>query len=146
MKNYVLFGMIAAMLPQTASAQTAESLPLTRTCTVAAGAEKGQPRLVLVESLIADKATTYIQINGPTELSGSLETITIKVTPFDAIMTVSGVASKSYVRANVGDGWSLLLDRIRKGETMSLTAVGKTVSVSLAGSGVAVNSLERCSR
>jgi len=140
---------LAIWVFQGAHAQSSEQLPLVQTCTVVAPAEKGQPRLVLVESRNGEKVTTYIQINGPTKLAGRLDAVTISVAPFDAGITVKGVApakDATYVRAIVTEGWKPLLDRIRKGEKLTLSAGNETITIPLAGSGLAIAAFQRCTQ
>lgn len=148
MRKLILIAAIVAS-STSAFAQGAETLPLVRSCTVIAQAESGKPRLVLVDTKTGDAKTTYLQINAPTALSGDIETVTVSVTPFDAVTTATGLASngdKPFVRVIVSDGWNGLLDRVRKGEKLNVAAGNETIELSLVGSGVAVAALERCAR
>ena len=58
-------------------------------------AEPKQPRLMSVDSRIGAKATTYMQVNGPTKSSGALAEVSVKVEPFDAVIKAKGHASKT---------------------------------------------------
>ena len=144
-----IFLAAAIMLLGTQIASATDILPLVRTCTIAAPAEKGQPQLVMVDSNNDGKVTTYIQINGPTILAGPLDAVTISVEPFDATITTKGIAPKTngnYVRVVITEGWASLLDRIRKGHNLSLATGNETITISLKGSGAAIAALERCTR
>jgi hypothetical protein len=148
-RNIILAATITLIGTKTAIAQYENTLPLIRTCLVAAPTEKGQPRLILFDSRNGEKVTNYIQINSPTKLSGRLEAITISVDPFDTRITVKGLAPQTggnFVRAVVTDGWGPLLNRIREGYHLNLAAGDETITISLKGSGVAVAALERCTK
>jgi hypothetical protein len=153
MENIVIKSAFAAAIMligvQAAAAQSSDTLPLVRNCTVVAPAQKGQSRLVLVDSRTGENVVTYLQINGPTKLSGPLDAVTISVAPFDATVTVKGDVPKTnanYVRAVIAEGWASLLERIRKGEQLTLSAGDETITIPLAGSGTAVAALQKCAK
>lgn len=149
MKYLIVAAAIMTIAPQVANAQAEDMLPLVRSCTITAAAQKGQPRLVLIDTKNGDIISTSVQISGPTKLSGMLDAITISVEPFDATITVKGLAPKTegtYVRAYVTEGWSALLNRISKGNKLTLSTGDETLTVSLAGSSAAVTALQHCAR
>lgn len=130
-----------------ASSQNSQAQSFTRTCSVTAAEAGDQPRLTLVDSRTGDSSTTYIQLNGTTEIDGKLDLVTVKVAPFDIEIEIQGLASKSggYFRAYVsGADWSALLRRVKDGENITLTSGGVSSTTSLVGSGALVKALHRC--
>ncbi len=122
--------------------------PMTITCTVYAQADAGQPRLMLSHSQTGELVTTFVQVDGPVNSNGVLDDISLKVEPFDAVNNGPGRASNAsnspFIRVQIKEGWKAVLNRIRKGETLTITAGNEVISLPLAGSGVAVSAFQRC--
>mgnify|MGYP001213439085 CR=1 FL=1 len=150
MKSVLIPAIFSLLFVGSAHAQEGAQSPLTVACAVHAPSETKTPRLVLGSTKAGSEVSTFVQISIASKLSGALKGLEVKVEPFNEVLATDGLASNAenagFVRAIVTDGWGALLNRLKRGETLTIKAGSETFSVPLKGSGVAVNALIRCAR
>ena len=91
-----------------------------------------------------------MNVYADTQLTGPLEGISVQAAPFPAIEGLKGRASKAgdrtFLRIEFGPEWPQFLKNVKAGSELTISAGGETITSGLVGSGLAVTSLQRCTR